>query len=81
MSLPQGVHLTIPPPKGGESILTSEALSFLVILHRTFEKRRAELLEHRKLVQVELDKVGSLRIIWAMQKQSRQTLIFVGCEC
>ncbi|CAD6567733.1 MAG: hypothetical protein TREMPRED_003914 [Tremellales sp. Tagirdzhanova-0007] len=56
MSLPHGVHLTIPIPKGGESILTSEALHFLVILHRTFDKRRKELLEHRKLVQAELDK-------------------------
>lgn len=58
MSLPHGVHLTIPPPKGGESILTNEALEFLAMLHRTFNTRRKELLENRKAVQAELDKVG-----------------------
>jgi len=57
MSLPHGVHLTISPPKGGESILSHEALEFLAMLHRTFDKRRKELLENRKKVQADLDKV------------------------
>ena len=59
MALPQGVHLTIPAPRGGESILTTEALDFLAILHRTFDKRRKELLEARNVVQAALDKVSS----------------------
>jgi malate synthase len=58
MSLPSGVHLTTPPPKGGEDILSTEALEFLAVLHRTFNNRRLELLENRKKVQAELDKVS-----------------------
>ena len=58
MSLPTGVHLTSPPPKGTEQILTPDALSFLAVLHRTFNDRRKELLANRKKVQAELDKVG-----------------------
>lgn len=57
MSLPAGLNITLPIPKGGETILTPEALKFLTILHRTFDKRRRELLENRKKVQAELDKV------------------------
>jgi malate synthase len=58
MTLPQGVHLTLAPPKGAEHILSNEALEFLVVLHRTFNKRRLELLENRKKVQAELDAVS-----------------------
>jgi malate synthase len=50
------VKLTLPVPAGGESILTSEALDFLALLHRTFEQTRKDLLEKRKAVQAELDK-------------------------
>lgn len=57
-NLPQGVHLTLPPPQGAESILSTEAVEFLTILHRTFDSRRKELLENRKKVQAELDKVS-----------------------
>jgi len=59
MTLPTGLHLTLPPPPGSEHILTNDALSFLAILHRTFNARRLELLENRKKVQAELDKVGT----------------------
>lgn len=59
MSLPTGVHLTLPVPKGAENILSTEALEFLVVLHRTFESRRQELLENRKKVQKELDSVST----------------------
>ncbi len=52
-----GVHFTLPPPKGGETILTDAAIDFLVVLHRTFNARRLELLENRKKVQAELDAV------------------------
>lgn len=59
MSLPKGVHLTLAVPKGAEHIITTEALEFLAILHRTFEKTRQQLLENRKKVQKELDAVSS----------------------
>lgn len=59
-NLPQGVHLTLPAPQGAESVLSTEALEFLAILHRTFDARRKELLENRKKVQAELDKVSHL---------------------
>ena len=58
MSLPTGVHLTIPPPKGSESILSTDAIEFLALLHRTFDAKRKELLQNRTKVQIELDKVG-----------------------
>jgi len=58
MSLPSGIHLTTPPPKGTEHILSPDALSFLAIIHRTFNARRKELLANRKKVQAELDKVS-----------------------
>jgi malate synthase len=61
MSLPTGVHLTSPIPKGAENILSSEALSFLAIIHRTFGERRKELLVNRKKVQAELDNVSQPR--------------------
>jgi malate synthase len=60
MTLPQGIHLTLDPPKGAEKILSNEALEFLAILHRTFNPRRLELLENRKKVQAELDAVSRL---------------------
>ncbi|WVR03111.1 malate synthase A [Kwoniella sp. DSM 27419] len=55
MSLPQGLHLTVPAPKGAEFILSTKALEFLAILHRTFDARRLELLKNREKVQAELD--------------------------
>jgi malate synthase len=57
MSLPAGVHLTLSAPRGGEEILSAQALEFLVLLHKTFNARRLELLENRKKVQAQLDKV------------------------
>jgi len=56
--LPQGVHFTLSPPKGTESIISTEAIEFLAVLHRTFDARRKELLENRKKVQEQLDAVG-----------------------
>jgi malate synthase len=58
MSLPTGVHLTSPIPKGAEGILSPDALAFLAVIHRTFNDRRKELLANRKKVQAELDKVS-----------------------
>lgn len=63
-NLPQGVHLTLPVPQGTESILSTEALEFLTVLHRTFDARRQELLENRKKVQAELDKVCSFSSLY-----------------
>ena len=71
MSTPAGITLTIPPPKGGESILTHEALDFLAILHRTFNKKRKELLENRKKVQVELDKVRGVSLLQLLKGKKR----------
>jgi len=62
-SLPKGVHFTLSPPKGTESIISTEAIEFLAILHRTFDGRRKELLENRKKVQADLDAVRGLRVI------------------
>ena len=59
MSLPKGVHLTLAPPKGAEHILSTDALEFLAVLHRTFEATRQQLLENRKKVQKELDAVSA----------------------
>ncbi|KAK4685891.1 malate synthase, partial [Tremellales sp. Uapishka_1] len=49
------IHLTLPPPPGGESILSPDAIDFLAVLHRTFNSRRLQLLEKRKEVQKVLD--------------------------
>ncbi|WVF66786.1 malate synthase A [Kwoniella sp. CBS 6097] len=54
-SLPKGLHLTTSVPSEGSKIITTEALEFLAILHRTFEGRRQELLKNRIKVQAELD--------------------------
>jgi malate synthase len=58
-NLPQGVHFTLPPPQGTESIISTEAIEFLAVLHRTFNARRKELLDNRKKVQADLDSVSS----------------------
>jgi len=55
--LPKGVHFTLSPPKGTEEIISTEAIEFLAILHRTFDGRRKELLENRTKVQEDLDNV------------------------
>jgi malate synthase len=58
MSLPTGVQLTLPIPKGYESVISKECLEFLAVLHRTFNARRLELLENRKKIQEYLDQVS-----------------------
>ncbi|KIR58176.1 malate synthase A [Cryptococcus bacillisporus CA1280] len=63
MSLPQGIYLTVPIPKGGEHILSTQALEFLAVLHRTFNNRRLELLKNRGKVQAELDQGKSLSFL------------------
>ncbi|WVN87616.1 malate synthase A [Cryptococcus depauperatus CBS 7841] len=55
MSLPKGVHLTVPIPEGAQHILSNEAIEFLVVLHRTFDARRLELLNNREKIQEQLD--------------------------
>ncbi len=54
-ALPAGVQIsaTITPEFAG--ILTSEALGFIALLHRTFEPRRADLLARRGARQKEFD--------------------------
>lgn len=71
MTLPQGVHLTLAPPKGAEKILSTEALEFLAVLHRTFNNRRLELLENRKKVQAELDAVSNFSICSILREDGK----------
>ena len=52
-SLPAGVQFTLPVPAAAASILSSEALEFLVDICRTFEPRRQELLALRRVRQAE----------------------------
>jgi malate synthase len=54
-SIPAGVELKGSPAPGYESILTTEALAFVVALQRKFNPERLRLLEARKAVQAKLD--------------------------
>src|SRR5437879_11765340 len=49
------IHLLKPPPSGCDDVLSTGALDFLAALAHRFEPRRRELLERRRLRQVELD--------------------------
>jgi malate synthase len=69
--LPKGVHFTLSPPKGTESIISTEAIEFLAVLHRTFDGRRKELLENRNKVQADLDSVRLLTSSLVLLLQSR----------
>jgi malate synthase len=51
MTSPQAVAVDAPMPREYDEILTPEATAFLVELHRKFESRRQEILEHRALRQ------------------------------
>ncbi|VEU22449.1 DEKNAAC103317 [Brettanomyces naardenensis] len=50
-------------PSSPHDILTQSALKFVVFLHRTFNGRRKTLLEHRQVVQKELDQGGQLHFL------------------
>lgn len=50
-------------PSTPRDILTQGALKFIVFLHRTFNERRKALLEHRQVVQKELDNGGHLHFL------------------
>jgi malate synthase len=50
-----GVEITGPAVEGSDRVLTEEAVAFVAELHRTFEERRRELLEHRR------DRAGRLQ--------------------
>ncbi|EGS22776.1 malate synthase-like protein [Thermochaetoides thermophila DSM 1495] len=52
----QGVNVLGPVNDTQRKILTPEALTFLALLHRSFNARRKALLERRKIRQAELDK-------------------------
>ncbi|KAH6628607.1 malate synthase [Chaetomium tenue] len=56
----QGVSVLGPIQESHRKILTPSALSFLALLHRSFNPTRKALLERRKLRQAELDKGGLL---------------------
>ncbi|HVJ50951.1 MAG TPA: malate synthase A [Aliidongia sp.] len=56
LTIPAGVELKAGPSQPGyDTILTSEALAFVVNLHRKFNAERLRLLAHRKEVQAKLD--------------------------
>ena len=55
IDLPQGVRIEAPLEPRFEEILTSEALSFLAMLHRRFEPRRRALLAARAARQERID--------------------------
>jgi malate synthase len=59
-SLPDGVAIDGPMKDGYDEILTTEALEFLVDLHRTFDARRRELLDARRSRYEELAAGGTL---------------------
>jgi len=70
--LPKGVHFTLSPPKGTESIISTEAIEFLAVLHRTFDGRRKELLKNREKVQEDLDNVRVLTFVSLCSKPWRR---------
>ncbi|SPO00015.1 Malate synthase, glyoxysomal [Cephalotrichum gorgonifer] len=55
-SILQGVNVLGQIQQHQRHILTPEALAFLALLHRSFDGRRKELLERRKIRQAELDR-------------------------
>jgi malate synthase len=61
MSLPPGVEVAGPMGERFDEVLTAEALAFLALLHRTFERRRRELLALRARRETRLaDGTGAL---------------------
>ncbi len=60
MTLPAGVEITGRMGDGYDEILTTEALEFLADLHRTFDRRRQELLRARVDRYSELEAGGTL---------------------
>lgn len=55
-SILQGVNVLGTVNESQRKILTPHALAFLALLHRSFNERRKQLLERRKLRQAEIDK-------------------------
>ena len=55
LNLPDNMTITGPLQDGYAEILTPEALAFVAELHRTFEPRRAELMQAREQRQLRLD--------------------------
>ncbi len=55
ITAPAGVEITGPMNEGFETVLTPEALDFVVELHRKFNPERQRLLERRKEVQAKID--------------------------
>lgn len=55
-SILQGVNVLGTVNESQRKILTPPALAFLALLHRSFNERRKQLLERRKLRQAEIDK-------------------------
>src|SRR5213083_2127936 len=70
-ALPQGVEITGPITTGYDEILTPEALSFVAKLHRAFESRRRECLQHRQDRQESFDCGESLDFL-TQTKQIRE---------
>src|SRR5262245_23750189 len=62
-NLPEGVEITGRVPRRYDEILTPDALSFVAKLHRLFESRRRECLQHRHDRQEALDRGESLDLL------------------
>ncbi len=58
--LPEGVEITGAIATGYDEILTPDALSFVAKLHRAFQSRRRECLQHRQDRQEAFDRGESL---------------------
>src|SRR4029077_19374164 len=70
--LPHGVEVTGAIATGYDQILTPDALSFVAKLHRTFESRRRECLQHRQDRQEAFERGGSLDFL-TEPKHSRES--------
>ncbi|KAI0013786.1 malate synthase, glyoxysomal [Xylariaceae sp. FL0662B] len=73
----QGVNILGPVQQEHRKILTPQALAFLALLHRSFNKTRKALLERRVFRQAELDK-GSLPDFLPETKQIRENPTWKG---
>lgn len=73
----QGVSILGPLNPQTRKILNKDATVFLVLLHRSFNERRKELLQHRVIRQAELDK-GVLPDFLSQTKHVRENDAWKG---
>ena len=76
-SILQGVNVLGTINEEHKKILTPQALSFLALLHRSFDSTRKSLLERRKLRQAEIDR-GTLPDFLPETKHIRENAAWKG---